>query len=217
MLSEARKRVEEILKAAKNPVVLFSFGKDSTLLVALAREIDPDIKLVHFGQDRHLEIERLSDAGLSWTSYPSSARYFIPWDDSEICLIDEYLIEGKPFPFLRMVELGDPCDIESLPPLSADVIPWPFDVTLCGYKNQDETHPSVPLRFGPDFTMESTRVISPLYEWADAQVLGAIRDMYIAFPFLPDTLRMCSGCLAALNGWDRSAALTTFCRRFGYG
>jgi hypothetical protein len=108
MLGKTRQRVEGILRDAKNPVVLFSFGKDSTLLVALAREIDPDIKLVHFGQDRHLGIERLWDSGLSWASYPSSARYFIPWDDSQICLIDEYLIEGKPFPFLRMVELGDP-------------------------------------------------------------------------------------------------------------
>lgn len=221
LLDRTREEMRNALTQSTKPVVCCSFGKDSVLLLALAREVRPDINIVHFGQDRiSPNAERLTQEwGIDYETRAPADYYLLPWGNNSVVLASEYLIEGRTIPVWRDVELSDHCDFENLSPRSTLPTAWPFDLTLWGFKSADRANQrevGISMPFARDAALGPTRLFCPLYDWTDAQVLSAISDLGIPFQPGSDSLSICARCLGRPTKRERDAALAAFCRRFGY-
>lgn len=214
-MDKARQQIKDVISSAANPAILCSFGKDSSVLLALAREVKPDIPIVYFKDRINCNAEKLiTDWNLTVLSYAPLNRYLIPWDN-DICLVDEMTIGNQLVPLIRDVELSEKCDVEQLSPIRTNFT-WPFDVTLWGYRKADELHPAMSSPFSNDFQLGNTRMVAPLYNWSDSAVIDALSELSIPYQQHRDTIGICGKCMAQLGAWDRQASLDFFTRRFGY-
>lgn len=217
MLEELRQQIREILEQATSPVVLWSAGKDSTLLLALAREVVPDISILYF-RDRVslLAKQIILDWDLTVLGYAPAARYLIPWADG-IALVDEISLGGTFVPLLRDVVLGDdPCDLERLPHLRTLTFDYQWPTTLYGYRHTDPLHPCMPQPFAKVTQLPSTALIAPLFDLQDKEIDSLLSQLGLEYPFATDTVSTCADCLKALGNWNREQSLAYFSKRFGY-
>jgi 3'-phosphoadenosine 5'-phosphosulfate sulfotransferase (PAPS reductase)/FAD synthetase len=181
----------------------------------MVRKIRPDIKIVYFKNRLNPNAEYLiREWDLTVLSYEPLNRYFVPWGN-DISLVDEMTIGGEIVPLFRDVVESEKCDVEKLSEVRTE-FDWTFDLTLWGYRKEDERHPVIPTPFNKDFQLGSTRMFAPLYDWSDDDVLRAIKDSGIPFQSHTDSIGICGKCLDELRGWDRRASLEMFTRRFGY-
>ena len=211
-------QITETLKAASNPVVLCSFGKDSLLLLALARQVMPGIPILYF-RDRVSPFAKqvIIQWDLTVFGYAPINRYLVPWG-RDITLVDEISLGGSVVPLLRDVVLSEGyCQIERLSPVRTPYFHYNYDVTLWGYRKADERHPSMPTPFADDLELPTTRMVAPFYGLSDEQIRIASESVKMPISNTQDSISMCASCLKALeSNWNKRASLDAFERRFGY-
>lgn len=205
------------LLRSESPAILWSGGKDSVLLLDLARKVRPDIAIIHFHDRLHSQVERVINKWkLEVLSWMPASRYLIPWN-SDLALVSEYSFGDSRLPVIRDVVLSDgECAVEKLSEIRTGHFDYPWTDTFWGYRESDERHPVMGKAFPREFDLGPTRMIAPLYSWSDEDVLGAIEYRGIPYQPFSDEVTMCAKCFGELANWDGEASLKFFAERFGF-
>lgn len=179
------------LKHARRPAVLWSGGKDSTVLLDLARKIRPEIEVIHFKLPflshkyafHHVAQETYGMTVHDWV--PESVALTHGKGRIDVC--EKYSIGDGDIRVMRGTEPIEPgrpwvCGMEWLNRPKAKVIS-DFDVLLCGHKSSDEDPLTgqVPLEIHKKMLGPSTEMWFPLREWTDRDISAYIKDNNVLF------------------------------------
>ena len=172
--------INKALKHAKRPAVLWSGGKDSTVLLDLALKIRPDIEVIHFKlpflshkYKHHHEVqEEFKLTVHDWV--PASISLMHGKNRIDVC--ETYSIGTGTLKVMRgteVVDLTKPwvCGKEWLHRPKAHVVS-DFDVLLCGHKSNDNDPlvGPIPLMVDMKLLEIGTEMWFPLREWTDADI-----------------------------------------------
>jgi len=167
------------LKNYQRPVLLFSAGLDSTLLLTLLIESHAQFDIVTFGREFWTrEQKKRADAiikafDLKVFSYPPSNVSFIG-DGEQIGLVREYAFMGATMPMVNDVIDGQTC-IADLDGHRAYQPPMKWDLVLIGSR-KDDKHYAFEHQVIPDkmWTIGQTTFWAPFYdksrEWVKAEL-----------------------------------------------
>lgn len=169
----------EKLLAAKNPVVLCSFGKESLVLLKMVMEIMPDITILSFFNHLNPFAEKIiREWDLTVASYAPAVRYQV-----EDTVVSEYAIGDARLPLLQDIsEHGEPIGMVTTPQFE-----YNFDLTLFGYRKADH-HPLVGRTLEKEFQLGPTTMYAPLYDWSETEVFAALEGVPYE-PFCDDVLK----------------------------
>lgn len=179
------------LCAAKRPAVLWSGGKDSTVLLDLARNIRPDIEVIHFKlpflSHKYAFHHRLQEL------YGMTVHDWVPVSvalthgNNRIDVCETYSLgEGV----LKVMRGTEPMDAESPWVCGKEWLNRPkghivsdFDVLLCGHKNSDEDPitGSIPLEVDKKSLGQNTEMWFPLRTWTDEDVASYLKTNEVPF------------------------------------
>jgi 3'-phosphoadenosine 5'-phosphosulfate sulfotransferase (PAPS reductase)/FAD synthetase len=175
------------LSRSRNPAVACSFGKESMVMLGLARRIKPDVAVIYFPglphPTKHLFAERVAkEWNLNlYAPYPR-ARDAIS-RDGHVELVELYELAPNRFMYfpIEAPEDYEPdasahCGLAFLneEPVAAQADD--FDAVFIGHRNddQDPTHGSVPLK---DYVVDygDFRYVYPLRDWTEGDIWAASR------------------------------------------
>jgi len=240
-MKEVIAKIESALGGAQNPVILWSGGKDSTLLLYLCRQIRKDIPIVWFrtGQSEKFVKRMMIEWNLvddtSILSYDPQRRYLLH-DGHNLSMVSEYAWSRSIFPVVSDLVPGSKCSLKDY-----DQTPrmfHSFDVALCGWRASDNHW----LLFGSPFPpadgspLDNTHFFAPLRELTDGEVWQATKDLGIPYDEeiygdgKTDEVAFCTACVTGcgesvycpdqkknipVNAVDWAAGLKFFKERFG--
>lgn len=201
-----------LLTNATNPAVLLSFGKDSLLLTALAREIRPDVQAVWF-RDGTVDERLAADIILGWslTVYCwQPANLYTVADGPNTALISEYNINGEFIPLVTDIVAGDGICLRNISRTPGLYLP--FDLLLSGYKDADQHWLRGPQPLFPEgLVAGNCKLVAPLRHLSDDQVIDELTARGLAYINPADEVVICSDCISGKPlHWDRPLDLTTF-------
>lgn len=225
-LDQARETIANALDGAKFPIVLWSGGKDSQLVLRLVNDVKkvPALWFRSVDRKRNKFAERfIADSGLTAYSWEPADRYVLP-NGEGMSLIEEFAFGHREVPVVSDIATGERCAV-SLSKERVAFVNYDFDVTFAGTKKCD-SH---------SLTTPPEGFVYPLWEMSDAEVWEAIREMEIPIEesvydgsendgpalctrclmpgsdevFCPDAQRMIPRFV-----WDSQAALSAFNARF---
>lgn len=187
----AQQIIQLALKGAKRPAVLWSGGKDSTVLLDLAKRIRPDIEVIHFKLPflpqkyafHHVAQETYGMIVHDWL--PESIA--LTHENGRIDVCEKYNINDGELRVMRgtePMEAGKPwvCGMEWLNRPKARVVS-DFDVLLCGHKSSDEdpVNGHIQLEIDKKLIGPTTEMWFPLREWNDKDISAYIRQNNVLF------------------------------------
>lgn len=225
-LDHAQKIISDALTGARSPIVLWSGGKDSQLLLKLVNDVR-EVSALWFRsvdpkRNRFAE-QFIAQTDLTAYSWEPTARYILPNGDG-FSLAEEFSFGHRSLPIVSDIVPGERC-VVNMPKDRVAYINYDFDVTFAGVKKCD----SHPLATPP------AGFVYPLWEMSDAEVWQAIRELEILVEESiydgtdTDSIRFCTHCLTQGSdevfcpdaqrmipryAWDPEAALSAFNRRF---
>lgn len=209
---------EQALKEAKKPVILCSFGKDSVLVLDMARAIRPDVDVLWFRDERDEEAEKIiAELGLTVYSYLPSTRSVVP--NGEGLSLINFLDFGGGTLLPQIVDLEDSnrCvgELKSGKPFAYD-----WDVSLTGWKESDN-HPLKYSHFEEGERIGNTRFYAPIRHLSDDEVYAEVERRGLSFS-TKQVEQVCTKCLRGPTvcplsnqmipayKWDKTAALSAF-------
>ena len=223
-------KVAQILESACSPIVAWSGGRDSMLLLNLARQVKPDIPVLWLKHNvskswRHWCESIIMEWDLTVFSYPASDTYVVP-NGNGLTLIDEYSFGPDMMPVLTDVSAGVDCAVKASHATVASFA-YPWTETLTGYRDTDYHTVLDRHYFPPDGTQfGNTRLYAPIRQLTDDDVarLGA----HLPQPPSDDTLPLCTNCLQGRGSvwcpdagtyinsinWSPAESLAAFRQRF---
>lgn len=222
--------MREILEQAKTPIVLCSFGKDSLLLLAMAREIIQDIPVLwfHHGRRDAFAEKIIADWNLTVFDYAPADVSIVPNGD-EFSLISDYAFgSGAVLPVLEDIEPGEQCcgllDKQRLINFG-----FGWDLSLCGWRTADHhpvygtNQPWIPEHGAP---WGNTWLMAPIRDMSDAEVYTELDRRGIPRPPEDMGRSLCTRCLKGATfcpvekteipkfDWQPQASLAAFRQRF---
>ena len=225
----AQQVIADALAGAQSPVVCWSGGKDSQLLLRLVAEQRPDVPVLYFRSPdpkrRRWAEQFIADSDLTAYSWLPADRYVVPG----VHLVEEYSFGNMRLPIVSDVHHSDRCVLK-IPREFVGHVAYPFDVTLVGVKDSDE-HPILGKGY---WQPDGDGCFAPLRSLSDEEVWQAIRELEIPVEEAvydgsePDGPSFCTRCLSEEPevfcpaagrviprfDWNPSAALSAFRQRF---
>jgi hypothetical protein len=177
--------IQLALRSAKRPAVLWSGGKDSTVLLDLARKARPDIEVIHFKLPflshkyafHHFVQENLQLTVHDWVPVSVALTH----GNNRIDVCETYSLGQGSLKVMRGTEpreTGMPwvCGREWLNRPKGHIVS-DFDVLLCGHKSSDEDPltGSVPLEVDKKILGTNTEMWFPLRHWTDQDISSYIK------------------------------------------
>lgn len=178
MPDEIRRRLAEKMASFENPCVLWSGGADSTLVLALAREIKPDIDVCQFRIDMSPYQKRFVDrVAAEWKlqvfSWSPAMRFFVPYKDT-YALADIYAWGHSHIPAVReLLDAESPCALD-LSTQRTPALDERYDLLLMGILGTDSEYGHAIATEGRVGTSE---FYSPLGDMTKDDVLGTMRSL----------------------------------------
>lgn len=206
-MEAARSKVREALATAQCPAVLSSFGKDSMLLLTLAREVcDPAVLWFRDGTDESFAKSVIRDWHLTAFSWGVADQYLLVFGD-KVALIAEYSFGDDRLPVLTDVVEGT-VPVPTTP--RTPKLYTPFDVILWGAKDVDSHWVKGDGKFKEDgFMLGRARVFAPIRHLNDEQVLTELKRLGTPYRTESDELQL------PREQWPEERSLTEFRQRFG--
>lgn len=179
-MGQAENVIKEMFGKARNPALWLSFGKDSLLLLHLVRELGYHPTLIWYRDWIPPQAARvIKEWDLTVFSYAPACRYKVGES-----VVSEYSVGPARFPVIADVS----ADGHSVGQMVTPYFHYDYDYTLFGYKAAD-THPLITTTFAREIQLGPTRVIAPLYDMTDDDVLDAIATRAIPYePYNDDVL-----------------------------
>jgi len=152
-----------------NPVLLFSAGYDSTLILAMLIDLGVSFDIVQFGREfwTKEQKKRADDLISKWNlkvySYPPATVSFIGKDD-EIALVREYALTNSTMSLVSDVIEGDRCIVD-LKGKRVIAPPYHWDMVITGSRVEDKHYAFegdvVP---SEQWVVNGTTFYAPLYD-----------------------------------------------------
>lgn len=190
-ISRAISVINTALKTARRPAVLWSGGKDSTVLLDMALTVRPDIEVIHWKlpflpekySHHHCVQENKNLTVHDWV--PVSVALTHGNDRIDVC--ETYTVGDGSIMVMRGTEpfVEDKpwvCGKEWLSRPKA-IVQSDFDVLLCGHKSCDEDPITgkIPLELDMKYAGPNTKVWFPLRDWLDEDIAAYILDNEIQY------------------------------------
>jgi 3'-phosphoadenosine 5'-phosphosulfate sulfotransferase (PAPS reductase)/FAD synthetase len=202
MKEKVLQRIQKALSAATNPVLFWSSGKDSMLLLWLIREIR-NIPCVWFRHDllptqKEFAEKVIMDLDLTVFSYPPMQRFVLPG----MTFISDQSIKGVAFPVLVDQVHSDRCALE-LDKQRLSFFEFGWDTVLTGWKHSD-SHPLIPKMNLEGFRVGDVMFHAPLHDLTDEDVWTLIRELNVPVDekryagndlYNPDVIHACVNCM----------------------
>lgn len=225
LLNRARKLIDDSLKTAKNPCILWSGGMDSSLVLKLIQEF-AEIDILHFKMDVDGIEKLLMEQDLEVTMYPPANRYFVP-NEHGLSLVDEYSFNGL-VPLIRDFVEGEKCSLE-LGDARVN-LNFPYDTVFTGVLKGDTHFLTGDSPFGKEEISENSgvRFIHPLMSWTKDEVKTMVRALDVKYAEGTGEIGACTNCLTGntycpkvkqdipLIEWDPAKNLRDFRARFNF-
>lgn len=188
----------------QHPVLLWSAGNDSTLLLSMMIEAKISFDIVQFGREfwtkkqKRRADELIRKWNLKVFSYPPKSTSFIG-ENGNISVVREYAFMGVMLPMISDVIEGDRC-IADLDSYKAVAPPYQWDCVVIGSR-QDDRHYAFKDQVVPAETWKSgeTTFVAPLYKWTREEVVAELERRGLNFTATDQTdsgnLALCTKCL----------------------
>lgn len=201
-----RDKVVAAMDGAVSPAVLYSGGADSTLLLALAREVRNDVTAIHFRTGIPVSLNAIRDWGLTGLSWLPADTYLLSDGNSRV-RVQEYDFDGMRLPVITDLTKGTACS--RLPTPTVPFVATGFDVLLWGARDSDTHWLKGGMPFPPDgFILGKARLYALLREMSDAEVAEAVERMGLHIEPQPDELPLCTACFGDGEVWCPLAQTT---------
>lgn len=204
-----------LLESAKAPALLWSGGKDSTLLLMLTRQLGFDLPAIYFRDGVYDDevLQMVHDLNITLYSWEPANMYLLAQDGSA-ALVREFSLNGELIPMLTDVRAVEGGQCLTNAPRTPQLY-LPFDLLLTGYKDCD-THWAVDgqLLYPEGLVVGGTRLVAPIRQLTDEQVFDELGRLGVAFQERDDCTPVCSDCLTGRPlHWDKPLDLTAFRER----
>lgn len=227
----ARAKIRQVLSKAKQPAVLTSFGKDSLLLMALAREVRKDVAALWLrnGTDESFAKEMIRYWNLTVFCWAPADVYLLT-NGAEHVLVGEYSFGPDRLPLLTDIAEGTDCVFNAQQQRTPE-LSLPFDVILWGVKDSDSHWIKGDGKFKEDgFMLGRAQVFAPIRHMTDDQVRANMSELKIPYRLVRDEVPMCTACMTAnthkvfcpevgrvidRHQWEAEKSLAAFRQRFG--
>lgn len=208
-MEEARRKIQQALGTATCPAVLSSFGKDSMLLLHLAREVcDPTVLWFRDGTAESFAKSVIRDWDLTVYSWLPADEYVLIDKERQV-LISEYSFGDDRLPMLTDLVPGGEVST-TLVNLAPGPLYPPFDVILWGAKDCDSHWVKGAGKFKDDgFQLGGAKVYAPIRHLTDAQVVAALSELGVTYRTESDELQL------PRAQWPAERSTTEFRQRFG--
>jgi hypothetical protein len=179
------------LKNSKRPAVLWSGGKDSTVLLDIALSICPDIDVIHWKlpflpekYSHHHWVQEMKNITVhDWVP----ATIALTHGNNRIDVCETYSVGDGSIMVMRGTEPFEQdkpwiCGKEWLNRPKA-IVHSDFDVLLCGHKSCDEDPITgkIPLELDMKYAGPNTQMWFPIRSWSDEDVASYIIDNNVSF------------------------------------
>lgn len=190
-LSKTISIINTAFKRAKRPAVLWSGGKDSTVLLDVVLNLYPDIEVIHWKLPflpekysfHHCVQEEKNMTVHDWVPLSVALTH----GNNRIDVCETYCVGDGTIMVMRGTEPfveGKPwvCGKEWLHRPKAQVFS-DFDVLLCGHKSCDEDPitGAVPLEVDMKYVGSNVQMWYPIRDWSDEDVAAYILDNDVAY------------------------------------
>ena len=228
----------DVLKNYKRPVLFWSSGLDSTLILALLREANAEFDIVQQRQFWTREQKKRADDlikkwNLKVFSYAPSGVSFIG-NENEISVVQTFVTNDVQFPMLSDVVEGTRC-IADLDGLRLNKSPMEWDLVIVGSR-ADDRHYAFEGQVIPSemWTVGKTTFYAPLFEksreWVKAELtLRGLDADEVSDTENTGNISLCSNCLNGTEDvwcprenamippvqWDRTLNLINFRQAYG--
>ena len=183
--------INTALKRARRPAILWSGGKDSTVLLDIVLNLRPDIEVIHWKlpflpekYSHHHCVQEIKNITVhDWA--PVSVALTHGNDRIDVC--ETYSVGDGSIMVMRGTEPFDEkkpwvCGKEWLNRPKA-ITHSDFDVLLCGHKSCDEDPitGAIPLEVDMKLVGPNTQMWFPLRDWSDSDVASYILDNEVCY------------------------------------
>lgn len=192
----------EKLREAARPVLLWSGGSDSTLVLALLREQPIDFDIVIFGRERWTRAQKqrvdalIKKWNLKCFSYPPISQNLV--GNGTLSAVFEYVIGQGTVPLVQDLVDGDRCLFDVLEGHRCTATPFEWDLWITGGRQDDTHYIQTPVP-SMEWTVSGKHFYAPLFdktrEWVKDELKKRGLDMTATDTEDTGNLVCCHNCL----------------------
>lgn len=174
-ISNIKSKIAEKFFFSRNPVILWSGGLESTVILFLARQILANVHILQFRSGMRPEQLKFSDdlikkENLKVFVYQPFQRFVVPSGNS-VALVEDYSIGSGSLPLVRdVVHDDDHCLIDTAKAPKTDTFPFPFDTAIVGWLEGDKHEVLADFVFSEEIPIGDSLFFSPLVDYTKEEI-----------------------------------------------